>query len=120
VPRYLGYAWKAHPANNKGQSQMLLMDTSFATPGKPWSLWRPAPGSAAIGTAAGLVAHDALLGRARPVKASRGAVEPAYTDLRRFRITARAPIPIGRRTAVAGRGTGASSTMVKVEVMVSA
>jgi hypothetical protein len=35
VPRYLGYAWKAHPANNKGQSQMLLMDTSFATPGKP-------------------------------------------------------------------------------------
>jgi hypothetical protein len=76
-PMYLGYAWKAHQANNKGQSQKLPMDTSFATPRKPWSLWRPLPGSPAIGSATGdLVAYDDILGNVRPVKASRGAIEP--------------------------------------------
>ena len=74
---YLGYAWKAHQANNKGTSQKLPMDTSFATPRKPWSLWRPLPGSPAIGSATGdLVAYDDILGNVRPTRASRGAIEP--------------------------------------------
>ena len=75
VPRYLGYRWKSHAAHSLGDK--LTMDTSFATPANPWSLWRPQAGSKAIGSAAGLVAHDDLLGNVRPAKASRGAVEPA-------------------------------------------
>lgn len=75
VPRYLGYRWKNHAASSLGDN--LVMDTSFATPANPWSLWRPQAGSKAIGSAAGLVAHDDLLGNVRPAKASRGAVEPA-------------------------------------------
>lgn len=75
VPRYLGYRWKNHAASSLGDK--LVMDTSFATPADPWSLWRPAPGAKAIGSATGLVAHDDLLGNVRPPAASRGAVEPA-------------------------------------------
>ena len=75
VPRYLGYRWKNHISSNLDEK--LMMDTSFATPPNPWSLWRPLPGSPAIGSATGLVAYDDMLGKIRPVNASRGAIEPA-------------------------------------------
>ena len=75
TPRYLGYRWKNHTASNLGDK--LTMDSSFATTGTPWSLWRPQAGSPAIGSATGRVAHDDLLGKVRPARASRGAAEPA-------------------------------------------
>lgn len=78
VPRYLGYRWKNHVASNLGDK--LVMDTSFATPANPFSLWRPrraaegSPASPAIGSAAGpLVAYDDMVGAVRPQPASRGA-----------------------------------------------
>lgn len=61
----------------------LVMDTSFATPADPFSLWRPrraAQGSSAspaIGSTTGpLVAYDDMVGTVRPQQASRGAIEP--------------------------------------------
>lgn len=78
TPRYLGYRWKEHWDAGGAQKTVnkLTMDTSFATPPNPWSLWRPLAGSPAIGSAAGLVAYDDLLGNIRPPQASRGAIEP--------------------------------------------
>ena len=78
--RFLGYRWKAH---TKLDGTPLVfdkstLDTQYATPPNPWALWRPMPGSAAIGSATGdLVAYDDILGNVRPAKASRGAIEPA-------------------------------------------
>lgn len=80
VPRYLGYRWRRHlmASGTVMTLDKLVMDTSFATPANPWSLWRPQAGSPAIGSATGdLVAHDDLLGRVRPAQAARGAIEPA-------------------------------------------
>jgi hypothetical protein len=72
-PRNLGYKWYAYgsiPAK-------IPMDTSYATPANPLSLWRPLPGSPAIASATGaLVAYDDFLGNVRPASASRGATEP--------------------------------------------
>lgn len=77
--RNLGYRWQER-IDAEGEIVVidyLTMDTSFATPANPYSLWRPQPGSPAIGSATGLVAYDDLLGKIRPLNASRGAIEPA-------------------------------------------
>lgn len=73
-PRYLGFKWYAFNAI----PAKIPMDTSYATPANPLSLWRPTTGSPAIASATGdLVAYDDFLGNVRPASASRGAVEPA-------------------------------------------
>jgi hypothetical protein len=77
VPRYLGYRYRSHVSSP--YPDQLEMLTQYATPTSPnpVALFRPRPGSPAIGAAdAGRIAWSDLFGQPRGANPSRGATEP--------------------------------------------